>query len=71
MRWRSRARLGLGQPADEEAQTVFLTRSFEDPSRTSDEDVRRLAMKAYNVPSIFTPCRCAAAVHPEGGMVTR
>ena len=31
----------------------------------------KLAMEAYKVPSILTPCRCAVAVHPEGGMVTR
>jgi hypothetical protein len=26
---------------------------------------------AHRVPSIFTPCRCAAVVHPDGGIVTR
>jgi len=33
--------------------------------------VQCYSLDAHSVPSIFTPCLCAALIHPEGGTVTR
>lgn len=62
-----------GECADEQAEGVGFAFAFEDPAHDPSrveffEQVGKV--RTYSVPSMSTPCLCAALIHPGGGTVT-